>query len=128
MTGPGQTRFTATACRKCGQPVPDNLISCPYCAGEKNDAAVRRAQYEPLLLAAAGRAEFRVYPMPSGRHARQFFSDAAFCGIPCQASEKKRERFSYRHPGRWNELCAKCRERIEELLIEAGQAEAMKEA
>jgi len=117
-------------CRRCGQPMRNELISCEFCAQEKNDAAVRRLQLEPLLLAAAGRAEFYEHSMASGRHIRMFHSDLAFCGEPVRGKQaKKSKRFFIRYrETRWSELCEKCREKIEELIAEAQEAEAMGQA
>jgi hypothetical protein len=138
-------------CQKCRRQYPSAKLSCPHCAGRKNDEAMRRYQLDRLLLVAGGKGPLTIHRKPSGNHAQMFgpwdngLAPQFFCGgAPADfdkekklilAPEKRRYRVGYRSPGStgegapaYREVCEKCRAAIEELLTEAREAEAMKTA
>jgi hypothetical protein len=119
-------------CKKCGKPVPDKLISCPTCAAERNRDAMRRFQYAPLVAIAAGKAALTIHKTRSGNHAQMFAPNGlaahAYCGAEANAPKNKRYALAYRAPVYVLDVCEKCRAAIEELLAEAREAEAIREA
>ena len=78
-------------CSKCGKDVTDNMLTCIACTLKLNDAAIRRAQYEPLLMVAAGKGALQGYRCADGlNHVRMFHTDICFCGTPAEAPRRKR--------------------------------------
>jgi hypothetical protein len=117
-------------CPKCGRPLPEKKISCPSCAQRKSRDALRGFQFHALLEAARGAVLFTVHKLSSGEHVQMFAprgwkNPPAFCGAAATAPRKKRYPLGYRHAP-YALVCAKCRDAIEELLVEAQTAEAMK--
>lgn len=105
---------------------------------------MRRYQLERVLQAAEGNGQFIIHKKPSGNHAQMWGPHARdgrarafFCGGQAADFNKKKElvlapeikrgRLSYGAKG-WALVCEKCRESIEELLVEARTAEAMRNA
>ena len=108
-------------CSTCGKDVGDNMLSCIACTLKKNDEAVRRAQYEPLLMVEAGRGELKGCRCGDMIHVRMFQSDICFCGRP--AAESSRQRFDIEwHSDALNRVCRLCRNAIGEILAEAKAA------
>ena len=50
-------------CSKCGKDVENNMLTCIACTLKANDEAIRRAQYEPLLMVVAGQRRAERQPM-----------------------------------------------------------------
>lgn len=130
-------------CPKCKRAIPDGKLACPYCAIRASWQAIRRHQPAALLEVAAGRGRFTIHKKPSGNHAQMFspwgkgLAARFFCGgAPSDfdrdkklilAPEKKRYRVDYAGPG-YPLVCEKCRAAIQEWLVEAQTAEAMRTA
>jgi len=106
-------------CLKCNQPIPDGKVGCPACAKAANEIAMRKFQHDALLKIDAGKAEFTVYKMPSGFHARMFGSPFSFCGLEVSGGPKSRFWFGFDDV----RLCEACRKAAKEILAEAQAAE-----
>jgi hypothetical protein len=117
-------------CTKCGRIVDNNLVACPYCAVQKNDVAIRRYQYDPLLKIAAGHGMLTIHPTPTGRHAQMYGTDqckggpTAFCGEPASAARHKRTHIPWGGE-EMNRICTKCRIEMQAILEEAREAQAI---
>ena len=113
-------------CRKCERDIPDKKIGCPWCLGRRNAEARRSFQLAPVLAVSQGKGEFTVH---KGGHAQLFgpFSARAFCGEEVHTPRAKRYPVAYASPAYGDRLCPKCREAIEEILVEARTAEAIRE-
>ena len=114
-------------CPKCGGPLTDRTLVCSSCVERMNAAAVRKLQHQPLLLMAEGKGEFITHPTPAGQHVQMFRVKRAFCGSERRARKADQRRMTY-HGSGWNYLCPACRDAIEEILIEAREAEAIEKS
>lgn len=111
-------------CKKCGRDIPAGKLSCLHCLGHRNAEARRRYQLDPVLQVAQGKGAFTIH---KGGHAQLFgpFSGRAFCGGKVAARDK-RSLVDYGTDA-YRRLCPKCREAIEETLVEAREAQAIRE-
>ena len=108
-------------CSKCGKNVGDNMLTCIACTLKANDDAIRRAQYEPLLMVVAGRGDLKGCRCGDMIHVRMFHSDVCFCGRPAELLARKRFDIAWGSDV-MNRMCRLCRNAIDEILAEAQKA------
>ena len=109
-------------CSKCGKDVGDNMLTCIACTLKINDDAIRRHQYEPLLMIEAGKGALKgCRGSDSILHVRMFGSDLCFCGTPAATSARRRSEIQWGSHA-LSIVCRKCHAAIDEILAEARKA------
>jgi hypothetical protein len=112
-------------CSRCGKDIGDNMLCCIACTLKLNDDAIRRSQYTPLLIVAAGRGDLKGCRGGDNiLHVRMFHSDQCYCGFPAEAPARRRTDIAWGSAA-MSVICRKCHVAIDELLAEARQGAAV---